>query len=124
MCHQKSTPHERITDAWSCANPNQAGGHPKAWEWPGPIPWRVSFNCDFLRKNAAFPPQKLADSESAGVFNFFKLIFFYFCEQHAKCGWHPCSWLVLCILAVMSVQQLQGALGISLCMAGQLVHAY
>ena len=69
-------------------------------------------------------PLKNLPIASLQEFSDFFINIFYFCEQHAKCGWHPCSWLVLCILAVMSVQQLQGALGISLCMAGQLVHAY
>ena len=73
-----------------------------------------------------FAPQELADSAYKKEYLFFLIFIFIFVffAQNAKCGLHPCAWLVLCILAVMSVQQLQGALGSSLCMAGQLVHAY
>ena len=85
--------------------------------------WRVSFNCDFLENMQHFPLKNLpiAHKKSSIIF---KNCFLVVVAHNAKLGWHPCSGLVPCILAVMIVQQVQGAVGISVCMAGQHVHAH
>ena len=84
--------------------------------------WRVSFNCDFSENMQHFALKNLPIAHKKSL-NIVKTIFLVG-AHNAKLGWHPCSGLVPCILAVMIVQQVQGAVGISVCMAGQLVYAH